>query len=85
MPISGQCSGGKARFVKRVCRLHLLLLTIARTRKVQPDGMRFQGMRYIAELSPNLGDGLRDQAAAVWDCEDAGLAATSIPSVNLTP
>jgi len=48
MPISGQCSGGKARFVKRVCRLHLLLLTIARTRKVQPDGMRFQGMRYIA-------------------------------------
>jgi hypothetical protein len=37
------------------------------------------------ELSPNLGDGLRDQAAAVWDCEDAGLAATSIPSVNLTP
>src|SRR5271165_723653 len=37
-----------------------------------------------SELSPNLGDGLRDQAAAVWDCEDAGLAATSIPSVNLT-
>ena len=37
------------------------------------------------ELSPNLGDGLRDQAAAVWDCEDAGLAATSIPSMNLTP
>ena len=33
----------------------------------------------------NLGDGLRDQAAAVWDCEDAGLAATSIPSMNLTP
>jgi hypothetical protein len=39
----------------------------------------------LDELSPNLGDGLRDQAAAVWDCEDAGLAATSIPSVNLTP
>lgn len=38
-----------------------------------------------SQLSPNLGDGLRDQAAAVWDCEDAGLAATSIPSVNLTP
>ena len=37
------------------------------------------------ELSPNFGDGLRVQAAAVWDCEDAGLAATSIPSVNLTP
>ena len=36
------------------------------------------------ELSPNLGDGLMDQAAAVWDREAAGLAATSIPSVNLT-
>ncbi|MGA8758991.1 MAG: hypothetical protein WB611_22300, partial [Stellaceae bacterium] len=33
------------------------------------------------ELSPNFGDGPRVQAAAVWDCEDAGLAATSIPSV----
>src|SRR4051794_14664715 len=38
-----------------------------------------------SELSPNFGDGLRVQAAAVWDFEDAGLAATSIPSVNLTP
>ena len=37
------------------------------------------------ELSPNVGDGLRVQAAAVWAFEDAGLAATSIPSVNLTP
>src|SRR5205085_12254327 len=37
------------------------------------------------ELSPNVGDGLRVQAAAVWGGEDAGLAATSIPSVNLTP
>lgn len=37
------------------------------------------------ELSPKVGDGLRVQAAAVWDFEDAGLAATSIPSVNLTP
>lgn len=37
------------------------------------------------ELSPKFGDGLRDQAAAVWDCEAAGLSATSIPSVNLTP
>ena len=37
------------------------------------------------ELSLNLGDGLRIQAAAVWDFEDAELAATSIPSVNRTP
>src|SRR5215213_8412422 len=34
------------------------------------------------ELSPNFGDGLRVQATAVWDWEDAGLVATSIPSVN---
>jgi len=39
----------------------------------------------VKELSPNFGDGLRVQAAAVWAFEDAGLAATSIPSVNLTP
>jgi hypothetical protein len=39
----------------------------------------------IHELSPNFGDGLRVQAAAVWAFEEAGLAATSIPSVNLTP
>jgi MFS family permease len=39
----------------------------------------------LKELSPNFGDGLRVQAAAVWAFEDAGLAATSIPSVNLTP
>ena len=33
----------------------------------------------------DFGDGPRVQTAAVWDCEDAGLAATSIPSVILTP
>ena len=37
------------------------------------------------EVSPNLGDGLTDQAAAVWDFEGTELATTSIPSVNLTP
>jgi transposase len=47
---------------------------------------KLKHLRHIAtELSPNFGDGLRVQAAAVWDCEDAGLVATSIPSVNLTP
>jgi hypothetical protein len=38
-----------------------------------------------AEPSPNFGDGLRVQAAAVWDFEDSRLAATSVASVNLTP
>ena len=38
-----------------------------------------------AELSPNFGDGLRVQAAAVWEREAAGAVATSIPSVNLAP
>ena len=28
-------------------QLDLLLLTVAKTRKIQPDGVRFQGMRYI--------------------------------------
>jgi len=37
------------------------------------------------ELLPNFGDGPRVQAAAVRDFEDVGFAATSIPSVNLTP
>jgi hypothetical protein len=48
-------------------------------------GEKAVDIRASSELSPNLGDGLRVQAAAVWDFEDAGLAATSIPSVNLTP
>jgi hypothetical protein len=43
------------------------------------------GLAIQVELSPNFGDGLRVQAAAVWDFEDAELATTSIPSVNLTP
>src|SRR5271165_7567606 len=51
---------------------------------IAPTARQHQARRLAPELSPNLGDGLRDQAAAVWDCEDAGLAATSIPSVNLT-
>ena len=54
-------------------------------RLVVLDSQKIDPLLVIPELSPNLGDGLRDQAAVVWDCEDAGLAATSIPSVNLTP
>jgi hypothetical protein len=38
-----------------------------------------------AEVSPNLGDGLTDQAAAVWDFEGTELATTSIPLVNVAP
>lgn len=53
--------------------------------EVLRDERKESAVPFLEELSPNLGDGLRDQAAAVWDCEDAGLAATSIPSVNLTP
>ena len=45
-----------------------------------------QVVEYInEELSPKFGDSHWFQAAAVWDREDAGLTATSIPSVNLTP
>ncbi len=37
-----------------------------------------------AELSLNLGDGLKDQAAAVWAWQSS-VVATSSPSVNFTP
>ena len=50
------------------------------------DGISYQNPGGgLVEISPNVGDGLKDQAAAVWAFESAGLAATSIPSVNLTP
>src|SRR5258705_13948557 len=38
-----------------------------------------------AELSPNFGDGLAGQAAAVVGSRSVGLAMTSIPSLNVTP
>src|SRR3954451_10344227 len=49
------------------------------------DELRCHGRRGPAErlarspdeISPNVGDGLKDQAAAVWPFESAGLAATS--------
>src|SRR5947209_5428881 len=40
-------------------------------------------IRCPAQSGAIAGDGLRDQAAAVWDCEDAGLAATSIRAVKI--
>src|SRR3954468_8238704 len=45
---------------------------IERLGLIQPVGTLQQ------EISPNVGDGLKDQAAAVWAFESAGLAATSI-------
>jgi hypothetical protein len=39
----------------------------------------------IVELSPIFGEGLTDQAAAVWDWTSSGLAMTSHPSANFTP
>jgi transposase InsO family protein len=42
-----QQGGFIPRMAESLEQLDLLLLTIARTRKVQPDGVRFQGMRYI--------------------------------------
>ena len=49
------------------------------------DGFKGSLSRPHAELSSNFGDGLKVQAAAVWDWEDAWAAATSSPSANLTP
>ena len=42
-----QRGGFVPRMPKSLEQLDLLLLTIAKTRKIQPDGVRFQGMRYI--------------------------------------
>jgi hypothetical protein len=39
----------------------------------------------LGELSPNFGDGLAGQAAAVMGWRSVGLAMTSIPSLNVTP
>jgi protein-L-isoaspartate(D-aspartate) O-methyltransferase len=69
---------------------HDVLIAIDEERRLnngQPSlwARLYDQLELTRELSPNLGDGLRDQAAAVWDCEDAEFAATSIPSVNLTP
>jgi putative transposase len=42
-----QRGGFIPRMAESLEQLDLLLLTVPKTRKVQPDGVRFQGMRYI--------------------------------------
>lgn len=42
-----QHGGFVPRMAETLEQLDLLLLTVAKMRKVQPDGVRFQGMRYI--------------------------------------
>jgi putative transposase len=42
-----QHGGFVPRMAESLEHLDLLLLTVAKMRKVQPDGVRFQGMRYI--------------------------------------
>jgi putative transposase len=49
--VAPQARWGASGFLPRMPdsleQLDLLLLTVARTRRVRPDGIRFQGMRYI--------------------------------------
>ena len=42
-----QHGGFVPRMAESLEQLDLLLLTVAKTRKIQADGVRFQGMRYI--------------------------------------
>jgi putative transposase len=48
-------------------RLDLLLLTVARTRRVQQDGIRFQGMRYI---DPTLAAYVGEEVVLRYDPRD---------------
>jgi F5/8 type C domain len=55
--------------------------------EVSEDGARTYRQIQAAvppELSPNFGDGLKDQAAA-WACDRAEWPMTSNPSANFTP
>jgi putative transposase len=45
-------------------RLDLLLLTVAQPRKIHPDGIRFQGLRY---LDPVLADYVGEQVIIRYD------------------
>jgi hypothetical protein len=58
--------------------LDLLLLTVAKMRKVQPDGVRFQGMRYI---DPTLAAYVGEGVVLRYDPRD--LADRSTASTNL--
>ncbi len=48
-------------------REHLLLLTVAQPRKIHPDGIRFQGLRY---LDPVLADYVGEQVIIRYDPRD---------------
>jgi len=48
-------------------RLDLLLLTVARTRRVQQDGIRFQGQRYI---DPTLAAYVKEEVLIRYDPAD---------------
>jgi putative transposase len=48
-------------------RLDLLLLTVAQPRKIHPDGIRFQGLRY---LDPVLADYVGEQVIIRYDPRD---------------
>lgn len=67
-PASRWEAGG---FVPRMCKsleqLDLLLLTVAKTRRVQQDGIRFQGYRYI---DPTLASYVKEDVVIRYDPAD---------------
>src|SRR5258705_8380582 len=61
------------------------LASSPRLRQAVAGKLRLNWSPEQIELSPNFGDGLAGQAAAVVGSRSVGLAMTSIPSLNVTP
>jgi putative transposase len=55
------------RMPRSLEQLDLLLLTVAKTRRVKPDGIRFQGYRY---LDPTLAGYVKEDVVIRYDPAD---------------
>jgi putative transposase len=62
-----EAGGFVPRMPRSLEQLDLLLLTVAKTRRVQQDGIRFQGYRY---LDPTLASYVKEEAVIRYDPAD---------------
>ncbi len=62
-----EAGGFVPRMLKSLEQLNVLLLTVAKTRRVQQDGIRFQGYRY---LDPTLAGYVREEVVIRYDPAD---------------
>jgi len=62
-----EAGGFVPRMLKSLEQLDLLLLTVAKTRRVQQDGIRFQGYRYI---DPTLAGYVKEDVVIRYDPAD---------------